>query len=376
MTVDVIKLSSSIPASNTKIIDLFNKIEEGKLELRPYFQRKLVWRKAHKYKFIDTILLNYPFPEIYIATGKIDTTKLKSIEWVVDGQQRLSTIREYILGSGDFESQDVVKGFDDLIEVEKEEFLNYRVILRDLTTIDEKTIQEVFTRINSTEYALNTTEKLNASFGDSEFVLFCKQIIDEEFDEESLVKLRVPDESRERIIDFFHKDSDIFSDADIKRMNDLSFMMILVATLVSGYFHRNTEVQKYVENNFEEFPESEFILDKLLEIIEFINSLLLSNESYWFNKANVFTLIVELAKIDVSMINKEMLKDKINSIEESSWQYYKEDDIENIPVKFRKYIEIAKEGVNNKKARISRGEIIREILEECSENVSLPLEEK
>ena len=39
------------------LVDLINEVREGKLILAPYFQRKLVWRIAHKVDFIKTILL-------------------------------------------------------------------------------------------------------------------------------------------------------------------------------------------------------------------------------------------------------------------------------------------------------------------------------
>ena len=63
------KLKESIPSNSLKIIDLYNKIESEFLDISPDFQRKLVWKKQHKYAFIQTILLNYPFPEVYIASG-------------------------------------------------------------------------------------------------------------------------------------------------------------------------------------------------------------------------------------------------------------------------------------------------------------------
>ena len=82
---EIMKLSESIPSSNVKIIELYNKIENGKLQPHPDFQRKLVWKKQHKFHFIGTILLNYPFPEIYIASSEIDVDSLEAKEIVVDG---------------------------------------------------------------------------------------------------------------------------------------------------------------------------------------------------------------------------------------------------------------------------------------------------
>lgn len=81
-----------------EIVDLFNAMRSGRLTLSPYFQRNLVWRDAHKRDFIDTILKGYPFPQIFLARGPIDLDTMEASQCVVDGQQRLNTIREYIEG--------------------------------------------------------------------------------------------------------------------------------------------------------------------------------------------------------------------------------------------------------------------------------------
>src|ERR1700684_3934809 len=78
------------------LVDLINEVREGKRTHAPYFQRKLVWRIAHKVDFIKTILLGYPFPEIFISRGAIDLQSMQSTSALVDGQQRMTTIREFI----------------------------------------------------------------------------------------------------------------------------------------------------------------------------------------------------------------------------------------------------------------------------------------
>ena len=98
MTLPISKLESSIPANNTKIIEIYNKLRSGQLSVNSDYQRKLVWKKQHKFDFIDTILCNFPFPEVYLAPGSLDQEKLILVDEIVDGQQRLTTIRDYING--------------------------------------------------------------------------------------------------------------------------------------------------------------------------------------------------------------------------------------------------------------------------------------
>src|SRR5690349_2295677 len=78
------------------IIDLARDIRAGRLILSPYFQRELVWRDTHKRDFIDTILQGFPFPLIFISRGKIDVERMQATSMLVDGQQRLSTIMDYL----------------------------------------------------------------------------------------------------------------------------------------------------------------------------------------------------------------------------------------------------------------------------------------
>ena len=51
------------------LLDLVNDVRSGKLIPDAYFQRNLVWRDVHNKDFIKTILLGYPFPQIFISKG-------------------------------------------------------------------------------------------------------------------------------------------------------------------------------------------------------------------------------------------------------------------------------------------------------------------
>jgi hypothetical protein len=70
------ELNESIAPITLKIIDLYNKIDNNLLNTQPDYQRKLVWKKQHKFAFIDTILKNYPFPEIYVASADMDVVQI------------------------------------------------------------------------------------------------------------------------------------------------------------------------------------------------------------------------------------------------------------------------------------------------------------
>lgn len=358
----IMDIQASLSASERRILKLFNDIKNGDLILRPYFQRKLVWKKTHKYHFIETILRNYPFPEIYIATGDMDVENLEAKEWVVDGQQRLSTIYDYITSSGDFENQSVITPFDKL-EDKKKQFLEYKVIVRDLGNINQETIQEIFKRINNTEYSLNKNEKLNASYSNNSFLLFCKQLIDDELSlsmsyvlENSIYS--VDKEERKIFASFF---SNVFNDNDIRRMNDLLLIMTLVTTMEIGYFNRRIEVDNFLDKYNESYNNAEKIKNSLLQIVNFIRELNLEDKSYWFNKTNIFSLIVELSRFNLENINKSILMDNLMEVE-GKYKSYRAKITDDIDSESISYFILAKEAVNDKKSRIQRGEYLYKVI--------------
>lgn len=371
------KLKESIPANSVKIIELYNKIISDTLILRPSFQRKLVWKKQHKYHFIETILMNFPFPEIYIASSQIDIENLTAQEIVVDGQQRLSTIIDYIRGVNDFEQQNRVTSFDKLTVEEKKDFLNYLVTVRDLKNMEYEAITEVFERINSTEYCLNQVEKNNAIYGDGEFAVFCKQIIDEEYNPtDKETEVVIDPDIKTKYNNFFCKNY-IFSKNDIARMYDLQYIMLICATILEGgYFGRSSKIKDYMEQYNETFEKAEYLTSRLLQSINLISSIKLEKGSYWFNQANLFTLIIEFSKLPEEKIldlNIRLLEVELLELENKVDNYFmanNEDDLKYITTEEQKYFEVARQGSHEKSAREYRAMVLTQIINKCLENKS------
>lgn len=70
---------------------LYDLMEDGQIELNPGFQRYRVWNeKRRKSLLIESLMLRIPIPAFYFYEN--DTSRFI----VIDGQQRLSTIREFI----------------------------------------------------------------------------------------------------------------------------------------------------------------------------------------------------------------------------------------------------------------------------------------
>lgn len=258
-------------ASNRRLRVLLTAISNKTLAPQPDFQRRLVWTNKDKIEFIKTVLEGYPFPEIYIAAGKVDPKTGEGAEVLVDGQQRITTLFQYFKGSPDIKLGGNVPAYSTLQEEKQIEFLEYRVVVRDMGNMPIEEIKEVFQRINSTSYGLNAMELQNSRFG-GEFKNFAEEVSQ---------------------LAFFD-DHRIFTSTDIKRMNDVRYCLGLLITIMSTYFNRDNELEDYLKKYNEEFCHKEKILNEFHEVLNFIDRLNLGLSSRAFKKADFFTLFVEL----------------------------------------------------------------------------------
>ena len=69
---------------------ILHQIIGGNIELNPRFQRRDAWSKIRKSRFIESIVLGFPIPQIVLANNK---ERGKYI--VLDGKQRLLTILQF-----------------------------------------------------------------------------------------------------------------------------------------------------------------------------------------------------------------------------------------------------------------------------------------
>jgi hypothetical protein len=257
--------------TNPTIADIYEKIDTGRLELSPDFQRKFVWTHEHQEEFLDTILNGFPFPEIYVCQGETDLKKLRTSQKVIDGQQRLTTIKNYI--EDDFKKPlKIVNSFHSLSDDEREEFLSYQVVVRDIGKVEEGLIREIFRRINLTKFKLDDIEIHNAIY-DGKFIQVAKDLSEE-------VELG---------------EFGVFHDSEFTRMADVHFFLLVMSTIErDGYFPRDNEIEKCVAEFNEEFPRAHRVKSMVLNSISTIQEFNLELDSIWFRKSCFFTLVVEL----------------------------------------------------------------------------------
>lgn len=85
--------NASVPV--TSVINSINTVNFGGLDLQPTYQRGYVWKDDFKDKLIYSIIKSYPTGNISVRVLKEPNAKGAKSE-VVDGQQRLTTIRDFV----------------------------------------------------------------------------------------------------------------------------------------------------------------------------------------------------------------------------------------------------------------------------------------
>lgn len=122
----------------------------------PGFQRGFVWSKAQMDRFVESLLLGYPVPGIFLVKQTEDNRLL-----VLDGQQRLETLRRFyegIHGGREFSLQNVGtvlrgKTYKTLDEPDRikldDSYLQATIVISDGSLQINDAIYQIFERLNS-----------------------------------------------------------------------------------------------------------------------------------------------------------------------------------------------------------------------------------
>lgn len=341
------------------LLNLVNDIRKGALIPDAYFQRNLVWREVHKKDFIKTILLGYPFPQIFISKGKVDVESMSTVSCIVDGQQRTNAIQCFINNEFDVEG----KYYENLSENEKSDFLKYEiaVIELDLENDDPK-VQEIFQRINRTSNSLTAIEKLASEYSTSEFMLVAKLLgnqidLDKDGNNEDFREdPNIPDEyfewARSQDVSNFITlitNRNIYTARDLAKKAHLMHVLNMMSTYLTDFFNRNEKTIEFLNDYSIDFEEKDGLILDFEESAKLITKLELDPKSIWYSKSNMFSLIVSLSKINYrNILDSEKLKENL------------EEFASDVPSDYKL---ASAEGVNNKKERELRNHYLSGLIE-------------
>lgn len=124
----------------------------------PTYQRAFTWEGSRKSKFIESLIMGLPIPFLFF--WEMENGKLE----IVDGSQRLRTLKEYILDGfelGQLEEIPSLAGtrFEDLSSARQRKILNRSIrgiVLNEHA--DDQARFDMFERINTGSKAANTAE--------------------------------------------------------------------------------------------------------------------------------------------------------------------------------------------------------------------------
>ena len=128
----------------------------GKLDIRPPYQREFIYKDKQRDAVINTITKKFPLNIMYWAV------RVDGNYEVIDGQQRTISVCQYV--NGDFAY--MFKYFHNLQEDEKEEILNYKLMVYVCSGTDSEKL-EWFKTINIAGEKLTEQELRNAVYSGS-----------------------------------------------------------------------------------------------------------------------------------------------------------------------------------------------------------------
>lgn len=221
--------NSEINFSELNVASVVKGMREGEYFVDRDFQRRLIWTDRQKVRLLETVLIEFPMPEIYVWQQDPNPETLAQTFSIVDGQQRLSTLRQFInnewpLKSSylDDERKDSVyadKFWKDLGQVERARILNYRINSRLIPpNVSKEEIRLIFARLNETDRSLNPQELRNATLN-GKFLISSVEVADS-------------DEM---------KSLSIFSANDVRRMLDVEFASQLLGYERNGIINETAK---------------------------------------------------------------------------------------------------------------------------------------
>lgn len=245
--------------SISDLYDWYNQTP-AQLVLNPKFQRRAVWTPQSKSYLINTILLGLPLP-VFFLRQNTDPQSKKTIREVVDGQQRLRAIFDFIdNGFALRKSQNDEYGgcyFSELpIEVQSD-FLSYELSVNVLIDLEDKDVLDIFARLNSYGVKLNKQELVNAKY----FGYFKQLVYSLGFG-----------------FSKYWEVNKLFSDANIMRMKEAEFVSELLVVMLDGI-----QDMKYIERYYAKYDEvfnERFLLEERFgETMDYIANLFDGNFS-------------------------------------------------------------------------------------------------
>jgi Protein of unknown function DUF262 len=224
--------------------------EAGTLELTARFQRREVWKAPARSFFIDTLLRGYPVPPIYLRVTQSETHE-KTIREVIDGQQRLRALLDFV--DGKYELTNAVeapwrgRSFEDLNPDHQRLITGFPFICEVLHGVSDQRVLEIFARLNTYSIPLNKQELRNGTY----FGLFKQASY-------SLAHEHVE----------FWRANKIFSEARISRMLEVELTSELLIVGLDGLQDKKNSINRFYADYDETFTDQRQVETRFRSVID------------------------------------------------------------------------------------------------------------
>lgn len=337
------------------IADFLEWDAEHRLDLSPKFQRRSVWTRAAKSFLIDTILRGKPMPKVLLTQDLIGK---KNVRTVVDGQQRIRTILEFVSDGftvfSTHNSEHSGKQFSELDEDTQGSILQYEVGVDLLYNVSLADMLDIFARINTYSVTLNTQEKLNAKY----LGVFKTTAYELGF---SYVTYLL--------------EGGVLTEKRVSRMGEAQLASDLLVSLVGGV-QTVKNIEKYYRDyeKLEDIPQNMF--DSVLlykKSMQFIGAIYPAEElrnTNWSRPHWFYTLfncvshsqsaLVGMEQAPRPPLTQQTIQHWRSELDELSALYdqYTENTDEDVPAKFARFINFAQRRTTDTEARIERAKFV------------------
>lgn len=211
------------------VVDLLSWQESGGLRISPKFQRRSVWTNPAKGFFIDSILQDYPIPPIHIRLTHEGGRK--PVREVIDGQQRIRAIFDFI--AGDFRIPASVspgwggKSYKSLSDEDRDSVNLFSFTVYQYKRLSDADVLDIFSRLNTYSVSLNAQELRNGKW----------------FGHYKQTSYRLATGS----IEFWRRHK-IFNEQQIARMREVELTSELLATQLDGMQDKKSSLDTFYEH--------------------------------------------------------------------------------------------------------------------------------
>lgn len=151
------------------VADYCERLKKNDIIVNWKYQRSSkVWPSQAQSFLIESILLGFPVPALYLFQ-KTDRISRRTVREIIDGQQRTVAVRAFYDGdlrlSKTLEFEEAAgRTYFELDHRLQERFLSYGLDVSLFVNTEEEEVREVFRRINSYEVPLNAEEQRHAQW--------------------------------------------------------------------------------------------------------------------------------------------------------------------------------------------------------------------